>query len=341
MKKTGIVLLVMALLVTLGSPLQLSAQAKGKKIPAIKKGELEYWVNHISSDTMRGRKNGSPEMKITAQWIAGKFKEAGLKPFPSNDGYMQHYYIKRSKDSIAENNVIGYIEGSDPKLKNEYIVISAHFDHIGVGRPVQGDSIYNGANDNASGTCAVIGVAKTLKMMKAKPARSIVFVTFSGEEMGIRGSRYFTGHAPLPIASVYLNINFEMLGHCTVLGEKRYMITGPKMDNLAEMLHDYNRDKDWKLIDSVKDLAALFYQSDNIAFANYQRKDNISYGVPAHTFVTWNGENHLHKPNDEAKYFNFDNYRDFIQYMSGLAIYIAENKTPIDWTTPKFQRIKN
>lgn len=312
-----------------------------KKVPAIEKSTLEYWVNHISSDTMRGRKNGSPEMKIVASWLAGKFKEFGLKSFSGNDGYYQHYFIKRGKDSIAENNIIGYIEGSDPKLKNEYIVISAHFDHIGVGRPGQADSIYNGADDNASGTCAVLAVAKTIQMMKVKPSRTIVFATFSGEEMGLCGSRYFAGHSPIPISSIYLNINFEMLGHCEVLGEKRYMITGPKLDNLDAIITDYNKGKDWKLIDSVKDLAQLFYQSDNAAFAAFQRKDNITYGVPAHTFVTWNGEPHLHRPNDEAKYFNFDNYRNFIQYISGLTLYFTECKIPIEWTDVKFKRIKN
>lgn len=322
------------------NPLQLSAQKKEKKIPAIEKKTLELWVNHISSDTMRGRKNGSPEMKIVAGWIAEEFKKAGLKVFPNYDGYLQHYFIKRSKDSIPESNVIGYIEGSDPKLKNEYIVISAHFDHIGVGRPVQGDSVFNGANDNASGTCAVIGVAKTLKMMKIKPARSIVFAAFSGEEMGMRGSRYFTGHAPFPIASVYLNVNFEMLGHCKILGENRYMITGPAMTNLKNILNDYNKDKNWKLVDTVKNLGGLFFASDNAAFANMKRIEKTSYGVPAHTFVIHNGEDHVHKTNDEAKYFNFDNYRSFIQYMSGLTVYLAANKTPVDWINPGFKRIE-
>lgn len=336
--KRSIAMLVVLILI-LYNPLQLSAQKKEKEIPAIEKAELEYWVNHISSDSMRGRKNGNPEMKIVAQWIADEFKKAGLKAFPDYDGYFQHYYIKRSKDSIPESNVIGYIEGSDPKLKHEFIVISAHFDHIGVGRPVQGDSIYNGANDNASGTCAVIGVAKTLKMMKIKPARSIVFAAFSGEEMGMRGSRYFTGHAPFSIASVYLDVNFEMLGHCKILGENKYMITGPAMTNLKNILNDYNKDKEWKLVDTVKNLANLFFASDNAAFANLKRIDKISYGVPAHTFVIHNGEDHVHKPNDEAKYFNFGNYRNFIQYMSGLTAYLSENKTLIDWINPGFKRI--
>ncbi len=342
MKKINIVLfLAFGFLFVINQQSQLIAQSKEKKVLAIEKKTLENWMNYFASDSMRGRRNGSPEMKIAANWIAKKFKECGLKTFSNNDGYLQHYFIRRGKDSLAENNVIGYIEGSDPKLKNEYIVISAHFDHIGVGKQVNGDSIYNGANDNASGTVAVIGVAKTLSMMKVKPARTIVFAAFSGEEVGLRGSRFFTTHAGFPVGNIYLNINFEMLGHCTILGKNNYMITGPKNTNLKEILNEYNKEKNWRLIDTVKNLAGLFFASDNAAFAALRRKDNVNYGVPAHTFVTHNGEDHIHKPNDEVKYFDFDNYRNFIHYASGLSLYLSELKVPINWIDAKFKRIEN
>jgi hypothetical protein len=340
MKKTGIVLFFLLLLLTaFGQPHQLSAQSKEKKVPLLEKKTVEYWINYLASDSMRGRRNGSPEMKTAAQWIANKFKECGLKTFPHNDGYLQHYFFKRGKDSVAENNVVGYIEGSDPKLKNEYIVITGHFDHVGVGKPVKGDSIYNGADDNASGTCAVIGIAKTLSMMKVKPARTIVFAAVSGEEAGMRGSRFFTNNPGFPIENVYLNINFEMLGQCKSIGKNKYFITGPNYTNLKEILHAYNKDKNWKMIDTVKSLAYLFYASDNASFAAYKKKDNINYGVPAHTFVTFNDEGHLHQPNDEAKYFDFDNYRNFIQYISEFTLYLTVSKTPIVWTDSRFKRL--
>jgi len=341
MKKSYFLLIATITVLCFAYPNSTSGQAKGNKVPAIEKKTLENWVNHLSSDTMKGRKNGSPEMKTASEWIAGKFKEAGLKPFKGYKDYIQHYSFKswRGNDLIKESNVIGYIEGSDPKLKKEYIVITAHFDHVGLGRPVDGDSIYNGANDNASGTCAVIAVAKTLNLMNAKPARSIIFAAFSGEELGMQGSRYFADHCPVPVASFYLNINFEMLGHCKVLGEKRFMITGPQTDNLASILHAYNKDKEWKLIDTVKNLSKLFFASDNISFALFKKEKDFSYGIPAHTFVIWNGEDHLHKPKDEAKYFNFDNYQNFIQYISGAALYLSDCKTPIKWKSEKFKKL--
>ena len=324
------------------SSLIITAQPKKINVPRLDVKQVEEWVNYLASDEMIGRRNGTPEMENAAKWIAGQFKKAGLKEFPRIKGYLQNYFIKRSKtDSIPERNVIGYIEGSDPALKNEYIVLTAHFDHVGYRKGVKPDSIFNGANDNASGTCALIGIANTLKMMKAKPKRTLIFAAVSGEEMGMRGSRYFVSNSPVPINSVYLNMNFEMLGHCKVLGEKRYQITGPMMTNLKEILHDYNKESEWKLIDTVKNLAGLFYASDNAAFASIKREGSTNFGIPGHTFVTHNGEDHIHKPNDEAKYFNFTNYRDFIGYASGLTMYLAGCREKIEWKDSKFLRIKN
>lgn len=320
----------------------ISAQSKENKIPQLDVKQVRGWVEYLASDEMMGRRNGTPEMERAALWIASEFKKAGLKAFPAHNDYLQKYYIKRSKtDSIPERNVIGYIEGSDPVLKNEYIVLTAHFDHVGYRKGVKPDSIFNGANDNASGTCALIGIANTLKLMKTRPKRTLIFAAVSGEEMGMRGSRFFVSNSPVPLTAVYLNMNFEMLGHATVLGENRYQITGPAMSNLKEILHNYNKNSEWKLIDTVKNLAGLFYASDNAAFASIKREGSTNYGIPGHTFVTHNGEDHIHKPNDEAKYFNFENYRNFISYAGGLTLYLAGCRDKIDWKDPKFIRLKN
>ena len=112
--------------------------------------DLKTWCFYLAGDDMRGRKNGSPEMKKAADYIAACFKEAGLKPFSPETGYFQEYTISgRAKTEISERNVIGMIEGSDPVLKNEWIILSAHFDHIGTGKPVNGDSIYNNSINTA------------------------------------------------------------------------------------------------------------------------------------------------------------------------------------------------
>ncbi|RPH33975.1 MAG: M28 family peptidase [Bacteroidales bacterium] len=303
---------------------------------------IKHWVYYMSSDSMKGRANGSPENKIVAKWLSSNYSNFGLLPFEKNDTYFQHYFQQRkNKDSIPEVNIIGYIPGNDPILRNEYIIISAHFDHIGIGKPVNGDSIYNGANDNASGVSAVLGIAKTLQMMKAKPSRSIVFISFSGEEIGMLGSKYFCKHPNFPITSTYLNINFELLGHCTLLGPNRYYITGKSYTNLSKLLNKYNKNQKWQFLDSVKTSDFLFTHGDNRSFATIKKIKDSFYGVPAQTFVIHNGENHVHRSIDEAKYFNFENLQGFIQYMSELTIYLSNEKKPIELTTRKFKKIKS
>jgi Zn-dependent M28 family amino/carboxypeptidase len=99
--------------------------------------------------------------------------------------------------SVAGSNLVGIIEGSDPKLKDEYIVYTAHLDHFGIGAPVKGDSIYNGAHDNASGVAILLEIAQTFKNLPEAPKRSIVFTIVTGEEFGLLGSDYFASNSPL------------------------------------------------------------------------------------------------------------------------------------------------
>jgi Zn-dependent M28 family amino/carboxypeptidase len=108
-------------------------------------------------------------------------------------------------------NTVGILEGSDPALKHEYLVYSAHMDHIGI-TPGQADSINNGADDDASGTTGVIEMAEAFSQPGARPKRSIIFLTVSGEEKGLWGSEYFTSHPPVPITQIVADINIDMIG---------------------------------------------------------------------------------------------------------------------------------
>jgi hypothetical protein len=114
-------------------------------------------------------------------------------------------------DSLSAPNTIGILEGSDPKLKGEYLVFSAHMDHVGI-TPETGDSINNGADDNASGTTGVIELAEAFSRSGARPKRSILFITVSGEEKGLWGSRYFSEHPTVPVSQLVADINLDMLG---------------------------------------------------------------------------------------------------------------------------------
>jgi len=313
---------------------------------------------------MQGRANGSEQMKEAAQWIAERFEECGLHPAPGQDSYLQQYsFTRRGQESVSERNVVGFIEGADPELKDEYIIISAHFDHIGVRKPISEDAsgiaamvdvartlfstnrladddlIYNGADDDASGIAAMIGIARTLHRMKAKPARSIVFIAFSGEEMGLRGSRYYTGNALFPLDATYVDINLEMVGQCTNIGKRRYYITGPSHSNIDELVDQYKSAGEWRIDPTVKDAERLFLAADNRSFAIVKREQGISYGVPAHTFSFYDRERHLHRPQDESDALDYENLASFVNYMAGLVLHLSELKENIVWTDKNYRRI--
>lgn len=312
---------------------------KQKKKYLVSAKEIESWVSYLASDEMRGRRNGSPEMKKAAKWLAERFKEYGLLPPPGQDNYFQEYEFsaRRSGGKIKERNVIGYIEGSDPELKDEYVVLTAHFDHIGIGRPVEGDSIYNGANDNAAGTSTLLGIAKTLNLSGKKPKRTVIFVSVSGEEMGMHGSRNYVKNPIFPLKKTFVNFNFEMTGHCTSLGRNKYVLTGPSFTNFDEVLSEFSKEKGWIYVDTVENMDGLFYASDNIAFANIERKANKTIGIPGHTFVTTTDENHIHRPHDEAKYFDYVNFEALVDFVTEAVLFLAETDKKIVWTSDRFE----
>jgi Zn-dependent M28 family amino/carboxypeptidase len=114
------------------------------------------------------------------------------------------------RHEVVSQNVAGILRGSDPRLKNQFVVLSAHLDHLGVGEPINGDRIYNGAMDNASGVAAILAVATALHDSDARPARSILFLTVTGEEKGELGSRYFAAHPTVPASAIVANVNTDM-----------------------------------------------------------------------------------------------------------------------------------
>lgn len=116
-------------------------------------------------------------------------------------------------EELTAPNVVGVLDGSDPVLKEEYVVFSAHMDHVGIGAPdARGDSIFNGADDDASGTTAVIEIAEAMASLPTKPARSLVFLLVSGEEKGLWGSEYFSDHSPIAVDRLVANLNLDMVG---------------------------------------------------------------------------------------------------------------------------------
>ena len=306
----------------------------------VKAEDLKNWINYLASDEMRGRANGSPEMKLVASWLTDRFKEYGLKPVLPNGEYVQDYSFTSRQRTVNERNVIGKIEGTDPQLKYQYIILSAHFDHIGIRkRNNEVDSICNGADDNAAGTSTLLGIAKTIKDSGLKPGRTIIFTAFSGEESGMRGSRYFVANPPILLKYIYADINFEMTGHSEYLGKNNYYMTGCKVSDLDNLIGEYNKKSSWKLIDTIAIANNLFFQSDNIAFSRISSSDGITVGVPSGTFATTTHADYIHSPSDEGKLFDYDNMAGLVEYFSNLVIWLSENKTEVQFTDPKYKRL--
>jgi len=134
------------------------------------------------------------------------------KPLPHFDIHGRIRTAARmQKKTFQSANVVAKLEGSDPKLKNEYVVLSAHIDHLGIGKPVNGDGIYNGALDNASGCAALIDIAAELKKEGARPRRSVLFVFFTGEELDLFGSKYFTAKPPVAMNAIVADLNIDTI----------------------------------------------------------------------------------------------------------------------------------
>ena len=160
-------------------------------------------VEYLSSDKLKGRETGTAESAIARKYVLERFKESGIKAF--NQKYLQRFSFtnRRKTKEYKGVNVVGFIKGkSEP---NKYIVITAHYDHVGV---KQG-KIYNGADDNASGTAALFAIAKYFEKNRSK--NSLIFVAFDAEEKGLRGARHFVDNLPVKKEDILLNINMDMI----------------------------------------------------------------------------------------------------------------------------------
>jgi hypothetical protein len=240
---------------------------------------------------------------------------------------------------ITSYNVIGKIEGTDPNLKTEYVVHSAHLDHLGVGTPVQGDSIYNGAHDNASGVASLLAIAKIYKGIKLKPKRSILMVLVTGEELGDLGSGYFAKHPTVPVKSMVADINTDMptiiapLLSITALGSEH--------SSLADQVAEAADHLDFLSVEpDPEPKQARFTRSDQYSF--------VLQGIPAlhikYGSKTADGKNNMneivaswrekyyHKPQDDINgIFDFEAGKKYAQLNFLIGYLVAQNAARPTW----------
>lgn len=158
------------------------------------------------------RTAGEKLLALAGRTVDGALKEADTKGFKAFSlGFNLKGNIPTRIENIASNNVVGMVEGSDPTLKSEAVVFTAHWDHLGVGRGVLGDTIYNGAADNATGCALLLEIARAWSAQSPKPKRSALFLAVTAEEKGLLGSKYYAQHPLVPLGKTALNLNFDMI----------------------------------------------------------------------------------------------------------------------------------
>jgi hypothetical protein len=248
---------------------------------------------------------------------------------------------------ITSYNVIGKIPGSDPVLKNEYVVHSAHLDHLGIAKPVEGDSIYNGAHDNASGVASLLGIAKIYKNIRVKPKRSILVVMVTGEELGDLGSGYFARYPTVPVRSMVADVNTDMptiiapLLSVTALGAEHSSMVNQVAQAAGYLGISVEPDPEPK--------QARFTRSDQYSF--------VLAGVPAlhikYGSKTADGKNNLnetvakwrakyyHKPQDDINgIFDFEAGKKYAQLNFLIGWLVAQDQARPVWNTGDIFSVK-
>ena len=256
---------------------------------AVKNAILEEQVaaslKYLSSDELQGRATGTDGIEKAAQYIEQVFDANGLKPF--FETYRDSFEVK----GVTGYNLVGMVEGTDPQLKDQYIIIGAHYDHVGQGKAVEGDVLANGANDNASGTTAVLELAKYFA--ENPPKRSVLFTLFSAEEMGLVGARELAKRLRAQEIDLYTMFNIEMVG--VPMKDRDYLayITGFERSNLAEKFNEYSGEKVLGFLPQAKEYS-LFQRSDNFPFFE-------EFNIPAQTISTFDFTNYpyYHHVDDE------------------------------------------
>jgi len=236
-------------------------------------------------------------------------------PFLLNQQKKVTMNLGRNSETIQTQNVIAVWEGSDPVLKNEYVALGAHYDHVGTGcMPAGNDTICNGADDDGSGTTALLGMAEALAKAPVRPKRSILFVWHCGEEKGTWGSRYFTENPTVPLNQIVAQINIDMIGRSKKEGDTNRLnanLTGPNAiyligstmmsTELGEIVNAVNKSYLNLTFDTRYDDPAdpnrFFYRSDHI---NYARK-----GIPIIFFFDGVHEDY-HRPGDTADKIDYE-----------------------------------
>ena len=245
-------------------------------------------------------------------------------------GWSAAVRVSSESQTVEAPNTVGLLRGSDPQLKDEYIVFSAHMDHVGVRGASDGDSIFNGADDNASGTVTVVELAEAFASLEQRPRRSLIFLTVSGEEKGLLGSRWYAEHPTFPLEQTVANINMDMVGRnwqdtIAVIGKEESSL-GQRVEEIAAQHAELNM----AVIDDIWPDQNFYRRSDHFNFARN--------GVPILFFFNGTHEDY-HRASDEPAKIEYEKMSRIGQLIFYLGLDIANADQPPEWDPAAYERV--
>lgn len=295
----------------------------------------------VSLGTEGAGSGGIPVIEVRASAVADVLAKAGIRlaelqaatgTVRSVDQLTLMVDMKATSSTVTAPNTIGILEGSDPVLKNQFIFLTAHMDHVGVGSPRAGstDSIYNGADDDGSGTVGVIELAEAFTQREAPPKRSLVFMTVSGEEKGLWGSRWYSEHPTLPLEATVADLNMDMIGRNW---KDTIVVIGKEHSDLGITLDRVNRahpELGMTAIDDIWPDERFYFRSDHFNFA---RK-----GVPILFFFNGTHEDY-HGPGDESDKIDAEKEARILKLVYYLAEDLANTPAKPAWKPESYREI--
>ena len=289
---------------------------------------VKKYMQGLASDEMRGRGSATADELAAAKYIAAQLKLLKIEPAGDDGGYLQTVkFMRRQRGApgaepteATTTNVIGILRGSDPKSSKETILLSAHLDHLGIGREVNGDSIYNGADDDASGCTAVLELAEALAA-GPRLKRTVVFALFGSEEIGGYGARYFQEHPPVPVESFVANLEFEMIGRPdAAVAPHTLWLTGYERSNLGAELAAHGA----RLVADPHPEQNFFRRSDNYVLA--------LKGIIAHTVSSYGLHSDYHRPSDDLAHVDFAHMTEAIESMVEPVRWLVNSDFKPQWS---------
>ncbi len=275
-----------------------------------------YWLHAAGRhEVLGGRRAASRPVFLVRR---------GVLPAAPSDGSQVEWSLtwtvpEAPKADVQQRNVVALLPGTTKK--DDFVVVSAHYDHIGVGRPVDGDAIYNGADDDASGTTAVLLLAEAMQK-QPPPARSVLFVCFAGEERGLLGSAAFCERPPVPLDHIVANLNIEMIGRPEPGNEGKAWITGSDLSDFAAIVEAPLQRAGVLLVD-FRMADQLFLQSDNWSLA--QR------GIVAHSLSAGSLHSDYHRPGDEVEKLDLPHMTRIVRALLPAVRELADRDVAPSW----------